>query len=119
MTVVVLLLIDHLLDLLKERRLMKTLVLGEGQEYGSSSLKFYVTINIFLIEFLHDSLFQFWALNISVGESEKDGLKGGSMVSIESLNPLNGDRSDNTVEMIIYDKIMTADLVVDSGDVTV
>ncbi|CAM5998862.1 unnamed protein product [Sphagnum balticum] len=60
-----------------------------------------IPVNIFLVEFLQNCLPQSFTFDVSVGESEEDGGKGGCVSASGDVNVLCGYGRDDGVEGLV------------------
>ena len=119
MTVVVLLLVNHLLQFGEQLALVESLVLRQRKEHCHCQLQVQISVYVLFIEFLHHCLLELRTGNVAECESHYYTGKGRSLVAGEGLYPLHRDGSDDCVEVVIDDQVVPSDLVVDCPNVII
>lgn len=94
-------------------------MLGERNKHSDCLPEVQIAIDVLLVQLLHNQLLQLRAGYVPRSEREEDAANGGRLLSVERLDPLNCDGSDNRVERLVDWKVVETDMFEQRSDVVI
>ena len=117
--VVVLLLVDHLLQLVEQRTADEAWVLRECVVEGCCLPQVGVAVDVLLVQLGHHHLLQLGGVDAAVGQGQQHGYQGGGVLAGEAAGPLDRDGGDDGVEVGVDGQSPPSDVLVHARDVLV